>query len=68
MKHPINASWIVKPQRNCSIIYENNCVGHLCVSGVREERSKKPAEAGITQVSQLAAIGNNGKEVKQSIK
>ena len=66
MKNPINAGWIVKPRRNSSIIYETDSVGRL--SGVREGRMKKLAEAGITQVFQLAAIGATEEEVKQSIK
>ena len=66
MKNPINAGWIVKPQQNRSIIYETDSVGRL--SGVREGRMKKLAEAGITQVFQLAAIGATEEEVKQSIK
>ena len=65
MKNPINAGWIVKPQWNRSIIYETDSVMHL--SGVREGRMKKLAEAGITQVFQLAVIGSNDMEVKHSI-
>ena len=66
MKNPKNAGWIVKPWRNHSIIYENDCVG--CLSGVGKEGEKKLAEAGITQVFQLAALGNHDEEVKNTIK
>ena len=66
MKNPQNAGWIMKPQRNHSIIHETDCVGHL--SGVGKEAKKKLTEAGITQVFQLAAIGNDKKEKKDSIK
>ena len=65
MKNPKNAGWIFKPRRNHSIIYENDCVGRL--SGVGKEAKKKLTEAGLTQVFQLAAIGNNEQEIKESI-
>ena len=60
MKHQAKAGWIIKPQGNGSTVYETDCVGRL--SGVRDEKKRKLAEAGITQMYQLAAIGNtNGK-------
>ena len=66
MKNHKNARWIVKHQCNDSIFYETDCFG--CLSGAGKEEKKKLAGAGITQLFQLAVIGNNKNEVNQTIK